>query len=216
MLDEPVDLDGDDLPQVLAVERVEDDRFVDAVEELGQELGTERGADRLANFFLAAPFVGDLLDQLAADVRRHDDDRVGEIDGAAVAVGQAAVVENLQQDVEDVAMGLFDFVQQHDAIGTAADGLGQPAPFFVADIAWRSADQAADGVAFHELAHVDPDHGVFVVEQDFGQRLAKFGFADAGRAQKDERADRPVGVLQAGSAAADGVGDGGRRLRLGR
>ena len=60
----------------------------------------------------------------------------------AVAVGQPAVVEHLQQDVEHVAMGLFDFVQQHDAVGPAADGFGQPAPFFVADVARRSADQA--------------------------------------------------------------------------
>ena len=44
----------------------------------------------------------------------HHDDRVREIDGVAVAVGQAAVVEHLQQDVEHVAVGFFDFVEQHD------------------------------------------------------------------------------------------------------
>ena len=60
----------------------------------------------------------------------------------------------------------------------------------------------------HELAHVDADHGVLVVEQHFGERLAELGFADAGRAAEDERADRAVGVLQAAAAAADGVGDG--------
>jgi hypothetical protein len=38
--------------------------------------------------------------------------------------------------------------------------------------------------------------------------LAQFGFADAGGPQEQERADGPVGVAQAGAAAADGVADG--------
>ena len=135
------------------------------------------------DLFVAAAFAGDLLDHLAADVAGHHDDRVREIDGAALAVGQAAVVEHLQQHVEHVAMGLFDFVEQHHAVRPAADRFGQLAPFFVADVARRGADQAADVVLLHELAHVDADHGVLVVEQHLGQRLAEFGFADAGRAR---------------------------------
>ena len=43
-----------------------------------------------------------LLDDLRAEVRGHDDDRVAEIDGATLPVRQAAVVEHLQQHVEDV------------------------------------------------------------------------------------------------------------------
>ena len=34
----------------------------------------------------------------------------------------------------------------------------------------------------HELAHVDADHGVLVVEEHFGERLAELGFAHAGGA----------------------------------
>ena len=99
-----------------------------------------------------------------------------------MVVGQAAVVEHLQQDVEHVAVGLFDFVEQHDGVRPAADGFGQRAAFFVADVARRGADQAAHGVLLHELAHVDADHGVLVVEQHLGQGLAQLGFADAGGA----------------------------------
>ena len=43
------------------------------------------------------PFAADLLDHLAADVRGHHDDRVGEIDRVALVVGQPAVVEHLQR-----------------------------------------------------------------------------------------------------------------------
>ena len=53
-----------------------------------------------------------------------------------------------------------------------------------------------------------------VVEQERGERLGELGLADAGRAQEDERADRPVGVLQAGARAANGRGDGLDRLAL--
>jgi hypothetical protein len=47
------------------------------------------------------------------------DDRVFEIDGAALAVGEAAIVEDLEQDVEDVVIGLFHFVEEHDRLGAA-------------------------------------------------------------------------------------------------
>ena len=66
----------------------------------------------------------------------------------------------------------------------------------------------------HVLAHVDADHGLLVVEQELGQRAGQLGLADAGGAQEDERADRPVRVLEPGARAADGVGDGLDRLVL--
>ncbi len=72
-------------------------------------------------------------------------------------------------------------------IGPPANGFGQPAALFVADISGRCADQAGDGMLLHELAHVDADHGVFIVEEKLGQRLAQFGFADAGGAEEQER-----------------------------
>jgi hypothetical protein len=44
-------------------------------------------------------------------------DGVLEVDRAALAVGEAAVVEHLQQHVEHVGVGLLDLVEQHDAYG---------------------------------------------------------------------------------------------------
>ena len=99
-----------------------------------------------------------------ADVRRHDDDRVLEIDNAAFAVGEAAIVHDLQKDVEDVGMRFFDFVEQHDCIGPAADLLGELSTFFIADIARGRADQAGDGVLLHVFRHVDAEQGMLVVE----------------------------------------------------
>jgi hypothetical protein len=55
-----------------------------------------------------------LLDETSADVRRHDDDGVLEIDRITQRVGQDAVLENLKQNVENIRMRLFDFVEQQN------------------------------------------------------------------------------------------------------
>ena len=111
------ELDIDDLHELLLGERMEDDDLVDAVEELRAEVRPQllehrRAHDRL---FGAADLPLVIEDAMAADVRGHDDDRVAEIDRVALTVGQTALVENLQEDVEDVGMRLLDLVEEHDA-----------------------------------------------------------------------------------------------------
>jgi hypothetical protein len=113
--------------------------------------------------------------------------------GAALAVGQPAVVEHLQQDVEDVRVRLLHLVEQHDGVRPAAHRLGQLAAGLVADVAGRRADQPGDRVLLAVLAHVDAGDGPLVVEQELGQRLGQLGLADTGRAEEQERAGRPVG-----------------------
>ena len=49
-------------------------------------------------------------------------------------VGEPPVVEDLQQDVEDVGVGLFDLVEEHHGVGLAAHGLGELAALLVADV----------------------------------------------------------------------------------
>ena len=153
-----------------------------------------------------------LGDELAAEVRRHDDDDVLEVDRAALAVRQPAVVEQLQQHVEHLRMRLLDLVEQHDRVRPPADGLGELAGLVVADVSGRRADHPRHGVLLLVLRHVDPDHRVLVVEQELGERARQLGLADAGRAEKDEAAERPIRILQAGARAANRVGD--RRDRL--
>jgi len=118
---------------------------------------------------------------LRTQVRGQDDDRVGEVDRAALAVGQPAVVEHLQEHVEDVAVRLLDLVEQHDLVGPAPHRFGQHSAFLIADITGRRADQPGDRMLLHELAHVDADHRAGVIEQEFGKRLRQLGLADARR-----------------------------------
>ena len=109
-------------------------------------------------------------------------ERIAEVDGVALPVGQTAVVEHLQQDVEHVRMRLLDLVEQDDLIGPPPHRLGERAAFVVTDIARRRADQARDRMLLHVFRHVDADQRVLVVEQIVGQRLGQLGLADAGRA----------------------------------
>ena len=102
------------------------------------------------------------------------------------------------------------------AVRPAAHGLRQLAALVVADVAGRRADQARHRVPLLVLAHVDPDHRLLVVEHELGERACELGLADTGRAEEDERADRPVGILQPGARAPQRVRDGGRPPRPGR
>ena len=114
-----VDVNGDDGLDVLEVERLERNDVVDAVE----QLGTQR--DR--NVALL-------------EIGRQDDQRVAEIDGAPLGVGDAAVVENLQQNGGHVGMRFFEFVKEHDAIRAAANRFGELARLVVTGISGRRAE----------------------------------------------------------------------------
>ena len=83
-------------------------------------------------------------------------------------------------------MRFFDFVKEYDRIRLSADGFRELAAFFITDVTGRSADQPRDRVFFHVLTHVDPDHGVLVIEQKFRKRAGQLGLADAGRSEKNK------------------------------
>ena len=105
-------------------------------------------------------------------------------------------------------MGLFDLVEQHHAEWLAPHGLGELATLFVADVPGRRADEAADGVLLHVLAHVERDERRLVAEQELGEGLGELGLAHTGGAQEDERAAGALGVFQAGAGAANALADG--------
>ncbi len=155
-----------------------------------------------------------LGDRGRADVRRHDHDRVAEVDLAALGVRQLPVLEDLEEDVEDVRVGLLDLVEEDDRVRLAAHGLGELAALVVADVAGGRADEPGHGVLLHVLRHVHLDHGVLVAEEELGERARQLGLADAGGAEEDERAGRALRVLDARARAADRLRHGDDRLVL--
>ena len=221
--EEAAQFDVDDLVDLLAAERIEVDDVVDAVEELGSEGLLEALLDHVALQLALLGFAGggveayahaEVLQLAAADVGGHDDDGVLEVHLAADAVGEHAVVEHLQQHVEDVGVSFLHLVEQHDGVGLAAHALGELAALLVAHVARRGTDEAADGELLHVLAHVDADHGALAVEEVLGEDLGEVGLADARGAEEEETADGAVGVLQTGAVAADGLGDASDGLVL--
>ena len=122
------------------------------------------------------------------------------------SVGELAVFKHLQQDVEEIRMRLLDFVEQDDRVGRALHALGQLAALFVADVSRRRTDQLRDRVLLHELRHIEADQRLLAAEHELRQGARDFGLADAGRAEEEERADRAVRTLQAGTRAANGAG----------
>jgi hypothetical protein len=78
---------------VVLAQGVEHHHLVDAVDEFGAEIGLHFGHDRQLDHLVIV--TGHALDHLAAQVAGHDNDRVLEVHGAALAIGHAAVVQDL-------------------------------------------------------------------------------------------------------------------------
>lgn len=59
------------------------------------------------------------------------------VNQAAFAVGHLALVKRLVEQVEDIRVRFFHFIEQHHRVGFLADGFSQHAAFAIADIARR-------------------------------------------------------------------------------
>ena len=186
--------------------------IVDTVEELGAECLSHGRVDLMAHLLLV--LAGKLGDSLGAHVRRHDDYRVLEGHLATLAIGQAAVVEHLQQHVKDIRMGLLHLVEQDHGVRTTAHGLGELAALVVTHVSRGRTDQTLDAELLHVLGHVDTHERALVVEQALGKRLGELGLAHAGGAQEEEAADGLVRIGEARTAATHGRGHGGDGLVL--
>ena len=199
-------------------QRLEDDNIINAVEEFGAEMILEQIFNNI--FRLDKIFVGDESDFgagknfLRTEIARHDNHGVFKIDDAPFAVRQASVVEDLQKDVENIAVRLFDFVKENDAVGAAANLFGKLPALVVADITGRRADKSCDRVLFHVFGHVNANDTALVVEESLRQRLSQFRFADARRTQKDKRTDWAIGIFDTCAGAEDSLADNFNRLIL--
>ena len=119
---------------ILLGQSTEHDDVVDTV----QELGTEGAAQLFQNGFLGlliclvgirlGLFVACFKIQLGSgigkylctDVAGHDDDGVLEVNGAALRIGDTAIVQNLEHDIPHILVRFFDFIEKHNGIGLAA------------------------------------------------------------------------------------------------
>src|SRR5438552_768992 len=120
LLPHPDELELDDLADLFLVQRLEDDGRVDPVQELRPEEALHLFLDALLHALVSRRYVrvvspfslraeaerGLALQQLLREVARHDDDGVAEVDAAPLGVCEPAFVEDLQQHVEHLGVGL--------------------------------------------------------------------------------------------------------------
>ncbi len=84
-------------------------------------------------------------------------------------IGELSLFHDLQQHVMGFGVCFFDLVKNNDGVRTAADGFGELAGFFKANITRRRANQPADVMPFHELGHVYLDEGFFTAKEETRQ-----------------------------------------------
>ena len=202
---------------------MEDDHIVQAVEELRPEglldLSHHLGLHLLigeAGLALLRPeaegrAVGD---QLTPQIAGHDQDGVAEVDPPPLRVGEDPVVHHLEEDVEDITVGLLDLVEEDHRIRPVADGLGQLPGLLISDIARRGPDEAGDSEPLHVFGHVDPDQRLLIPEEELRQDLREVGLPHPCGAEEEEGGDRPLRVLHPSIGPPDRPGHRLHRLLL--
>ena len=96
----------------------------EAVEELGAKVIAQSFGDQ----GFALLLIMHVHDEPAADIARHDQHGVLEIHSAAMPVGDAAVIQFLQEHFEDIRLRFFHFIENHDAVRAAAHGFAKLPP----------------------------------------------------------------------------------------
>ena len=91
----------------------EDDDLIDTVDELGREVVADRAHDEFPSLRLDGAFAH-VVEERRAEVARHDDDRVAEVDDAALSVGQASIIEDLKEELVELLRGLLNLIDQDD------------------------------------------------------------------------------------------------------
>src|SRR6478672_7573696 len=145
-----LDLLDCNLPHFVPGERAEDHDVVDAVAELGREAPLELAVD-LPLHLLDANLLGqeperirELPEALGPDIRGHDDYRVTEVDALAAAISDPALIERLEEEIEQRRAGFLDLVEQHDTVRVVLQAVREHAAAIRANDAARHSDEFVD------------------------------------------------------------------------
>ena len=184
---EGLELNIDNLAEIVELERTEPHHVVNPVHE----------------------FRSEEVERITGQVRGHDENDVAEVNRSTLAVGEATIVEKLQQHAKHIGMRFFDLVEEHHRVGTTTHRFGELTTLVVADVSRRRTNEATHRVLLHVLAHIDANHRTLVIEQELGQRSGELGLADTRGAEEQEATDGTMRVGQAGPTSPDRVGDHG-------
>src|SRR2546430_4034708 len=121
----------DNLCDLIARKSMKDHDVVDAVKELRFEVLAQNLGDRFVHFVLV---IFHFLNFPRTEIRSHDQNRILEINRSSFRISQAAIVENLQQDIENIGMRFFDLIKENDCVWTVSNRLSQLPAFLVTAI----------------------------------------------------------------------------------
>ena len=161
------EFDIHDTRQGVVLERMEEDNGIEPVDELRREGAVERlGEYSLRGTCIECrrlkTYASTLLCQLPrADIGGEDDDRVAEINGVSLPVGESSFVEDLQQDIEDIRVRLLNLVEEDDRVRFASHGFGEPSAFLMRNVSRRCADHERGGMFLGILGHIESHECVF-------------------------------------------------------
>ena len=134
--------------------------------------------------------------KLRPGVRCHDEHNVPEIGLAPFVVCQSCIIHDLQQDIIDVLMRLFNLVEQEHRIRGLADGIRQQSAILVTYISRRRTDEFGNGVFLGIFAHVEAQQ---FDAQLTGQHTSDLRLSHTRRPDEQEGCQRFVFVQQSRS-----------------
>ena len=143
----------------------------------------------------------------STEVGGQNQNRVSEVHGSALTIGQATLIEHLQEHIEHVRVSLLDLVEKHDGVRTATNSLGELTASVVADVSGRSTNQTSDRVLLAVLGHIDAHHRTLIVEEELRQRLGQLCLTNASWTEEQEGTSRTVRIGNTRTRTADGIGD---------
>jgi hypothetical protein len=124
------------------------------------------------------------------EIGGEDDESFGEVDAIPSSRGENAIVQDLEEFIEDSRMCLLDLVEKYDAEWLFPNRVGELAAHVVADVAGWGSDQALIGMLGAELGHVEADICAVVAEEQAGDCLREFRLADPGGTGQEGDAPR--------------------------
>ena len=113
-------LDAGDFANSLLIKSIEDNDFINTVNEFGSEVLLDFIHPGFLHYVRI--FTLTVHDFLRTEVGSHNDDGILEVNRASLTVGHTTVVQGLKQDVEYVRMSLFNFVEKNHAVRFTAYG----------------------------------------------------------------------------------------------
>ena len=136
---------------------------------------------------------------------------MSKIGRVAPLVGQASIVEDLQEQVPDRDVGLFEFVEKNDGKRLLTNLVDEGGARRMRVVVPQNAAGGAGGV---ELAHVQANHLVLRAEQELRQRLGDLRFPRPCRTGKQENSLRTARIGQSGLDHRDSLDETLDRFRL--